>query len=142
VSRRTCSRFEHAFSGQEVAETLVMLFGQDGGRSHDGNLCPMPGNHHRAQGGHDGLAGANVALDEAVHRVAGQQVGADVGHSAGLRPGEGEGQGGDTRLQPVIRRLEDAGADGFKILLLAQDAHLQVEDFVKSQTLRADLRVS
>jgi hypothetical protein len=56
--------------------------------------------------GDDGLAGADVALEEAAHALAGREVGADVGERPGLGAGEGEGEGGGELVG------ERAGRDG------------------------------
>ena len=71
-----------------------MLFGQDGGGSHDGGLRAGGVYHGGGQGSHDGFAGTNIALQQTVHGLARLQVGADLGQGFLLGSSEGEGQRG------------------------------------------------
>ena len=87
-------RFERSvFSSQHGLEGVEVLVCQDGGGCHDGCLCAGLVHHGCSQGCHDGFPGTDVALQQAVHRLAGFQVGADIGYSFFLGIGQGEGQG-------------------------------------------------
>ena len=60
--------------GQEVAYIQVMLLRQDFGWNHECGLVPGPaGERHRLEG-HDGLATADVTLDQPVHGMAGSHI--------------------------------------------------------------------
>ena len=71
--------------------------------------------------------------------MAGSQVGADVGEGFLLRAGERVGQASGLFGQPFLGGLEDAGLDLLPGALLAHDAQLQEEDFVKGQTPAAQV---
>ena len=124
---------------QDIDEIAVMLFGQDGGGRHDGGLRPGLVDHGSRQSRHHGLAGADIALQQAVHRLAGFQVEADLVQGFFLGIGQGEGQGGETRFQPGILHFEDAPGYGLPVTPLAQDTRLQEEDLVESQALAGGL---
>ncbi len=120
-------------SGQEPRKGGVVLLGQDAGRRHDGGLGSMRGDHGGGQGGDDGLAGADVTLQQAVHGLAGIKVRADLGDGAGLGGGEGKREGGQLRLQPFVGEGKAATVDLFPVALLAQDTHLQEEDLIEGE---------
>ena len=117
-----------------------MLFGQDGGGGHDGGLRAGGVDHGGGQGGHDGFAGTNVALQQAVHGLAGFQVEADLGQGFFLGIREGEGQGGEAGIEPGILDGKDAPGDGLPVTALAQDTGLQEEDLVEGQALAGGLQ--
>ena len=67
-----------------VAEGLIVLPGQDGGRHQDGALLAV---HHALEGradGHLGLAEADIAAQQAVHRNRALHVGLDLLDAAQL----------------------------------------------------------
>ena len=104
---------QHAALG-EVAEHrgdgAVVLRGEHlGGGEQRGLPTGIHGREHRAQGDH-GLAGADLALEQAVHRhVAPQLVGDGRGHLA-LAGGERERQPRVERLEQPSRRAPAAGS--------------------------------
>ncbi len=112
-----------------------MLFGQDRGGCQDGGLRPAGVDHRRSERRNHGLPGADVALQQAVHRLAGFQVGADVGQGALLGGGQGEGQRRQAGLQPVIADFEDTTGRRLPVALLTFRTHLQEEEFVEGQPL-------
>ncbi len=78
--------------GEDAAEVVVMLFGEDLRGSHeDGLFAAFDGEEHGAEGDH-GFAGAYVSLDEAVHGVRLFHVAVDFAYAAFLGGGAGEGE--------------------------------------------------
>ena len=65
-----------------------MLLGQHLGRGHQGALVTTLHRGEQGRHGDDGLAGADVSLQEAVHRVRRGEVGLDLTDRPGLRRGE------------------------------------------------------
>ena len=75
-----------------------MLPRQQLGRRHQRRLRA---GLHRARHGEqrdDGLAAADIALQQAQHAMRAREVGVDLGERAGLRAGQLEGEGGEDRL--------------------------------------------
>ena len=70
-----------------------MLLGQDFGRRHQCSLvASADGQEHRQQR-HHRLAGADITLHQAVHRMAPGQITADLLQHSKLSFGEPEGEG-------------------------------------------------
>ena len=69
-----------------------MLFGKDFGRRHHGRLRAGFDGGQRGQGGDDGFAAADIALQQAVHRVGLCHVAADFGYDPFLGIGQGKRQ--------------------------------------------------
>lgn len=69
-----------------------MLLREYFGGRHEAGLVAVVERHEHAHEGHDGFAGAHIALHEAVHLPARSQVGADFADHSFLRAGEFEGQ--------------------------------------------------
>ena len=57
-----CRQAGTVFVGQDFEEVAIMLFGQDSRGGQNGSLRAGLGHHRCAQGRHNGLAGANIAL--------------------------------------------------------------------------------
>ncbi len=64
----------HRPVGETVAEAVVVLLGEQGGGHQHGHLAPAVHGDERCAHGHFGLAEADVATDQAVHRLAGEHV--------------------------------------------------------------------
>ena len=83
---------------EAVAEILVMLAGEQGGRDDHRDLQPGHGGDEGGAQRDLGLAEADVAADQPVHRLARAEIGDDVGDGAvlvlGLLIGEAVGEGG------------------------------------------------
>ena len=119
-----------------VAESAVMLFGKNFGRSHDARLEAVVDGKEGHQCGDDGLARTHIALQQAVHLVSRLQVGMYLPDDAFLRLGEAEGQHvavegvellGDAREAPSLgHRLPRAG--------ILQDGELEEEEFLEFQS--------
>ena len=81
----------------------VVLLGEHLGRRQQRGLAAgVDDLEHRAQGDH-GLAGADLALEQPVHRVAAAELGGDLLAHSALPVGEREGQ-------PLVEPVEDPGA--------------------------------
>ena len=72
-------------------ELPVMLLGEDLGRRHHRCLPPALDGADAPERGDNRLAAADVALQQAVHRVGFGEVTLDLAPGAGLRRGEPEG---------------------------------------------------
>ena len=129
-----------AFSSQQGNETSVVLFGQDGGGSHDGCLRSRLVDHGSGQGGHHRLAGTDIPLQQAVHRLARSKVHADICNGFILGFGEGKGQCGGAGCEPGILHFEYTPGNAAIIPALAQHAGLQKKDLIKGQTLAGGLQ--
>lgn len=70
-----------------------MLFGKDFGRRHHGRLRARFDGGQRRQGGDDGFAAADIALQQAVHRMGLRHIAADFGHDSFLGISQGKRQG-------------------------------------------------
>ncbi len=66
----------HRPVGETVAEAVVVLLGEQGGRHQNGHLTPAMHGDEGCAHGHFGLAEAHVATDQAIHRLGRQHVGA------------------------------------------------------------------
>ena len=78
--------------GQRAGDGLEMLAGEDLGRGHQRALAAAGGDVGHGQHGDDGLARADVALDQAAHPLAGLEVAANVGQRPLLGAGQAVGQ--------------------------------------------------
>ena len=67
-----------------------MLFGKDFGRRHYSRLRAGFDGGQRGQGGDDGFAAADIALQQAVHGVGLRHVAAYFGHDSFLCIGQGK----------------------------------------------------
>ena len=90
--RRGAQNHRDAERVEELAEVVVMLLGEDLRGRHERRR--LPGSHggkHRGRRD-DGFAAAHVAVQQAVHRLAGRHVVENRREHALLRAGEREGQ--------------------------------------------------
>ena len=78
--------------GEQLARGEVMLRGEDLGGRHQRGLVAVLDGDERGLHGDDGLAGADVALEEAAHGLGAAHVGDDLAEDALLRGGGMEGQ--------------------------------------------------
>ncbi len=70
-----------------------MLFGKDFSRRHYSHLRTGFDGGQRGQGGDNGFAATDIALQQAVHRVGLRHIAADFGNNFFLRIGQGKRQG-------------------------------------------------
>ena len=88
---------EHASArqwAQERAERGVVLGGEDLGGGEQGRLAAAPDDLQHGAQGHERLAGADVALEEALHGHGRVERGGELGADPLLPGGQCEGQGG------------------------------------------------
>jgi hypothetical protein len=105
--------------GEAVAEVLVVLLGQQRGRAQDGHLLAVGHGDEGGAHGDLGLAEADVAADQAVHRLAGFHV-LDHGIDGGLLVGrfleaEAVGEGFQVVLLEIERVALARGALGVQV---------------------------
>ena len=77
---------------QQPDQISVMLFCQNTGGRHHSSLSAAAADDRSCQGGYNGFAGADVSLNQPVHRVSAGQVVLHFGDDPLLRPGEGKGR--------------------------------------------------
>jgi len=114
-------------------QRLVVLFGQDGRRSHDGRLSPSA--HRRQDGGrrHDRLAGAHVSLQQPAHGHGLGHVGQNLVDGATLCARQGEGQAGDKGLEILRWQGQRFRGPAVPLAALAQHTKLQQQELVKGE---------
>jgi hypothetical protein len=105
--------------GEAVAEVLVVLLGQQRGRAQDGDLLAVGHGDEGGAHGDLGLAEADVAADQAIHRLAGFHV-LDHGIDGGLLVGrfleaEAVGEGFQVVLLELERVAFARGALGIQV---------------------------
>ncbi len=104
--------------------------------------CALVRHDHRSRQRRDHrLARTHITLQEPVHRLAGIKITADIVHSPRLRTRQRERQSADPRRQPFIRDREAARFHLFPIPFLAQDSHLQEEDFIEGKAFARRLQL-
>ena len=102
-------RHLHRQSGEALGEGAVMLPRQQRGRHHDGDLRAR---HRGDEGGAQrdlGLAEADIAADQPVHRPPDRQVLQHIGDGARLVLGLGEREAGAELVPCALARRHDRG---------------------------------
>ncbi len=94
---------------QPLDELGEVLLGQDLGRGHQRALPAGVHRHRGRERGHHRLAGAHVALQQAMHRARAGEVGDDLVDHAPLRAGEAEGQHAQQLLVQAAAARHDLG---------------------------------
>ena len=100
----------HPQRHQPASQLLVMLFGENLRRCHEGHL---PASSHCLAGRqrrNNGLASAHITLQQPLHRIGLGQIGGDLRHCALLRAGQGKGQYRQQRLGQSTIALQHWGA--------------------------------
>ena len=82
VRKRLRHSTANGILGQALAEGAVVLLGQHRGRHQHGHLLAVVDGLERGAHGQFGLAVADVAADEPVHRPRLLHVGLDLGHAS------------------------------------------------------------
>src|SRR3989344_2236175 len=130
---------------EELSQLAVMLLGQDLRRREDRRLKAVLHGQKRRQSGDDRFTGADVPLEQAVHRPAALEIGKDIRQDAVLGGGKNE------RDQPPefikqSRLSRDRPPPQFLLVFFAaqEQAELEHEQFLKGQIFsrRPDLRHS
>ncbi len=106
---------------EDSMQVDVVLFGEDLGRRHQGGLVTASDGSQDCGGGDRSLARADIALDEAIHRVGAAHIGENLSDHPPLSPGELERkQPGD--LVPEGLRYAESNA-GLAMRLEALHLH-------------------
>ncbi len=119
---------------QQPTDGLRVLLGEDLGRRHEGGLQSVFHGQHGREHGDDGLARADVALQQAVHRLGALHVFADLLERRALA-------GRQLERQHAAQRLADAIVDangvrlplGVRLAASQQQPHLEAEELFEDQ---------
>ncbi len=124
--------------GQQPSNRLRVLFGQDLGRRHEGGLQPVLHRQHGRQHRDDGLAGADIALQQPVHRLGALHVFADLLEGGALTGGQLERQHAAQRFANAIVHANGVSlALGVGLAAPQQQPDLEAEELFENQpTLR------
>jgi hypothetical protein len=90
---------------EAVLEGLVVLAGQQRGRTDNGHLLAAHRHHEGGAQGDLGLAETDVAADQAIHRLARAQVAQHVGDGRQLVVGFLVGEAGAELVEHALRRI-------------------------------------
>ena len=111
-----------------------VLLGQDLGRRHERDLIAVLHGHHRGQQRDDRLAGADIALQQPLHRPCLLHVGDDLGQRLTLTVGQLERQHGARRgADAVVDRRDEALADLRVLLAPQRETRLEDEEVFEDQ---------
>ena len=120
--------------GQQPSNRLRVLLGQDLGRRHEGGLQPVLHRQHGGQHRDDGLAGADIALQQAVHRLGALHVLADLLEGGALTGRQLERQHAAQRLANAIVDANGVSlALGIRLAPPQQQPHLEAEELFEDQ---------
>ena len=112
-----------------------MLLGEDFGRCHKGGLKAIFDRLQTGQRSHHGLAAADVALQQATHRMRLRQVGADFLPGARLRGGKRERQRVDEGGGQLLLRGQGRGIQALPLPTRGGQRQLLRQQFVEGQPL-------
>ena len=105
-SRTGEQREGHRLARKEAVERQRVLLGEGLGRCHQGALVArLERAQHRVEGD-DGLAAADLAHQQALHRAPALQVGVDLAERTPLVGGRLEGKRGDPAVDKLAGRVE------------------------------------
>ena len=127
---------------EEVADPPGVLLGEDLGRRHQRGLAPALDGQEHGEERDQGLSGADVSLEHAVHAAGGGHVGVDLAEDAGLRPGEAKGERRVERADEAVGAgVHDAGALAGGVVADARVEELQEEELVECEAAAGGLDV-
>lgn len=120
---------------QQVGYGLEVLDGQDFSGGHDAGLVAVVEGEEHAHEGHEGFSASHVALEKAVHLLAGAAVGADFPDDSFLGIGEGKGEMVVVEVVEVVAHgAEDVALEGgLAVEFELEDVELDVEEFLEFQ---------
>ena len=129
------ARGVHAQRRQQAGERALVLLGQDRRRHHEHRLAAVLDDRQHRPRRDQGLAGADVALQQPVHRLAARQVGVELREGPQLVGGGRERQAGDEPLHEAARLRGLLEPDGLRLQAVAAllQAQLQREQLVVDQ---------
>jgi len=114
----------------------VVLLGEDLGRGHQGALVSALDGGQQGAERDDGLPGADVALEEPVHRPGGSEIGADLGDGPLLVAGQPEGQlSMERRHQGPVRPMPEPDPAFLEGPLPRHETELHAEEFVELEPM-------
>ena len=112
-----------------------MLFGKDFGRRHHGRLRAGFDGGQRGQGGDDGFAAADIALQQAVHGMGLRHIMADFGNNFFLGIGQSKRQGVAQGLSQCAVAAQCRGRAADTLLPCQAHGKLLCQKFVKFEPL-------
>ena len=119
---------------QRLDERAVVLLGEDLGRRHERDLEAVLHRHHRRQQRDDRLAGADVALQQPLHRPRLLHVGDDLGERLALPVGQLERQHRARALADAIVDRRHQRLAHLRVLVPAQrEPGLEDEEVLEDQ---------
>ena len=134
-------RDPHPELGQDPLDGEEVLLGEGLGRRHQRALAA---GLHRAQqrvDGDGGLAGADVALQQPLHRRGARQIGVDLCDRLLLRGGERERQRVAVAVDEVARRWQRLRDERLSLRCASAERELEREQLVEGEPLPAELRL-
>ena len=129
-------------AGEEALEGLEVLGGEDFGGGHQYRLMSSADGGEHGGGGDHGLAGADIALEQAGHWLAAEHVVADFGEDSLLGGGQFEGQRLDELVEEVAGHGDRRGVGAESGLALATEhGELDREQFLKGDAFSGGVDV-
>jgi hypothetical protein len=124
----------HGELGHEGPDGREVLLGQHLGRRHERALVAALHRGQERGHRHHRLAGADVALQQAVHRDGSGEVGVDLGEDALLVAREREGQRVEEAADELAaRHVRDALAGGLQAALAHHEGELDAQQLVEHE---------
>ena len=122
-------------SGEELARGEVVLRGEDLGGRHQRDLVAVFDGDERGLHGDDGLAGADVALQQAAHGLGRAHVGDDFAEHAFLCGGGVEGEDLLEGFADVVAGGEGGAGALAHAAAFEFEAELEVEELFEDEAL-------
>ncbi len=120
---------------QQPLHGREVLLGEDFGGRHERDLLPVLHREHRREHGNDRLAGTDVALQQAVHRMRALHVVGDLLQRHALTRREAKRQHGPQRVaDAIVHTRHQRLALGLGLPLAQQQPHLEAEELLEDQT--------
>ena len=102
-------------------------------RCHEGGLAAGLDREQDGTHGDEGFSGADVPLQEPVHRAIELEVGADLADRAPLGPGEWEGEAVGELFEQLAGTAVSCPGERLLVLSALGDIELQGEEFFESE---------
>ena len=133
-------RVGHAHPLEQAGDADRVLLGQHLGRRHERRLVTALDRGEHRRDGDDGLARPDVALEQAVHRVRGGEIGVDLADHPLLRAGERVTEGGPEPLDELAGRgVGDAALLALQAPLAQDEGELHAQQLVEREAVPGDL---
>ncbi len=121
--------------GADALDREEVLLGEDLGRRHEGALPPGLDRPEQRRQRDDGLPGADVALQQPLHRRRAREIAVDLGDRPFLRLGQGEGQHRAVALQELAAGRQRLGDQLLALGRPARERELEDEELVEGEPL-------